>query len=288
MIKYIHCFGTSYTAGGGHEFDATGPGRSLDSPRPEAREHIQNLIKVYSKKYPNEEQTLYNCSWPGQLQKLIKDDIEVINHAKSGYGNERMYEITYDIVSKPEFNKDEHLFLYEFSALGRKQLWSNTLNKYIITNYIIDDKNKLKYNGAAVDYFYDKEDTIKIIDKISDDIIIPFYKETLETKSAMKKLEINNHMFLDYLSYNNVNWMFTADPFYYDSERYDRKHFFKFPDNNHNFVNYFHDEDLTITKETEGKVIDGHMSITGAKIIAGFVANRLKELNYLKEPYLLI
>lgn len=287
MIKYIHCFGTSYTAGGGHEFDATGPSRSLNSSRPEARKHLENLIEVYSKKYPNEEQTLYNCSWPGQLQKLLGEDIQVINHAKSGYGNERMYEITYDIVSKPDFNKDEHLFLYEFSALGRKQLWSNTLNQYIITNYIIDDKNKLNYNGTAVDYFYDNNDTIEITNKL-EEIIKPFYEETLEMKSSMRRLEINNHMFLDYLSYNNVNWMFTADPFYYAFERYDKKHYFKFSDNSHNFVNYFHEEDLTITKETNGKVNDGHMSITGAKIIARVIAKRLKELNYLKELYLLL
>lgn len=281
MIKYIHCFGTSYTAGGGHEFDATGLGRGLDSF------HVQNLIKVYSKKYPNEEQTLNNCSWPGQLQKLLGEDIQVINHAKSGYGNERMYEITYDIITKSDFNKDEHLFLFEFSALGRKQLWSNTLNQYIITNYIIDDENKLNYNGTAVDYYYDNDDTIEIINKL-EEIIIPFYEETLEMESSMKRLEINNHMFLDYLSYNNVNWMFTADPFYYAFERYDKKHYFKFSDNSHNFVNYFHEEDLTITKETNGKVNDGHMSITGAKIVARVIAKRLKELNYLKELYLLL
>ena len=218
MIKYIHCFGTSYTAGGGHEFDATGPSRSLNSSRPEARKHLENLIEVYSKKYPNEEQTLYNCSWPGQLQKLLGEDIQVINHAKSGYGNERMYEITYDIVSKPDFNKDEHLFLYEFSALGRKQLWSNTLNQYIITNYIIDDtnycsmqfiKDKGGYNvikAFGSDFLdmmkkYTNDGIIKIdtFEKIRKDLSIYFFPkvilkniilkvEKFETKNLIKHL----------------------------------------------------------------------------------------------------
>ena len=86
MIKYIHCFGTSYTAGGGYEFDGDSPFRNQDS------EYIINLKKETKQKYPNEEQTQYNFSWQIQLQKLVDSNkIKVLNHFKTGYGNERIY-----------------------------------------------------------------------------------------------------------------------------------------------------------------------------------------------------
>ena len=69
MIKKIYTFGTSFTEGGGFEFDT--------------------IDYKYKKLYENfdEDYSQYNFSYPGQLQKLIPN-IEVINLAKSGYGNE--------------------------------------------------------------------------------------------------------------------------------------------------------------------------------------------------------
>jgi len=284
MIKYIHCFGTSYTAGGGHEFDATGPGRKPTG------NYLQNLSKSYSEKWPNEEQTLYNCSWPGQLQKLLPSDVKVFNYAKSGYGNERMYKLAWEIIRDSNFNKNENLFMFEFSALGRKELWSNTLNDEIITNYNIDEKeDKFVYNGAANDYFYDSQDKINLIDKISKEIIEPFYKETLSLVPKMRNLEMNNEFFLAYLNHNNINFLLTAEPFY-NAVGFRKENTINFGENYKyiSFVNYFHDKDLTITKETNGKVIEGHMGMTGAKYIANCILKRLIELNFIKKEYLLI
>ena len=46
---------------------------------------------------------------------------------KTGYGNERIYRKGYKIINEPTFNSSEHLFLIEFSDVGReKGLEKNT------------------------------------------------------------------------------------------------------------------------------------------------------------------
>ena len=62
QLKHVNCFGTSFTDGGGHEFGK----RDGD--------YGKYLKEVYRNKYPNEEQTQFNFSWPGQLQKLFKEN----------------------------------------------------------------------------------------------------------------------------------------------------------------------------------------------------------------------
>jgi hypothetical protein len=149
MIKYIHCLGTSFTAGGGFEFTGNNAKRS----------------KILKQIYGNldEELTQSNFSYPGQLQKLLST-VKVINHGKNGYGNDRMYRIVYDIIND-NFNKDEHLFLLEFSGLGRKEYWLNEINDYVILNYWIDwDTLTLKNKvDIANSYWYDTEDVTNIL-----------------------------------------------------------------------------------------------------------------------------
>jgi hypothetical protein len=142
-IKYIHCFGTSYTAGGGFEFDSVS-------------DHRRYFLKsIYG--HLDENFTQYSFSYPGQLQKLLGKHIKVFNHGKNGYGNELLYRKIYDIVSDYNFNPDENIFLLEISALGRKEFWLNEINDYIIVNYKIDWDN-LKFSevmGIARSYWYD-------------------------------------------------------------------------------------------------------------------------------------
>lgn len=293
MIKYIHCFGTSYTAGGGHEFDGITTDRNVTS---KTSDYVRDLMYFYKKKYPNEEQTRFNCSWPGQLQKLVNDKIIVLNHAKSGYGNDRMMRITNDIVNdipNKEFNywnsfeKEEHLFLFEFSGLGRKELFSNTLNDFIVTNYNLTDKNTFEYNGAANNYFYDDVEKIKILDSLSDDIIEPFYKEFMNIKPQVDKLIMIDNFFLSFLKEKKLNFVFTQQPSYFDLDMFDESHYIKFSsEENPNFVDYFHENNLTIEKDTEGRCNDGHMGMQGAKEVSSIIHNHLVKNGWLK-PILL-
>ena len=119
MIKEIHCFGTSHTEGGGFEF------------------FNQNIASKLKKIYTEQPFTQFNYSYPGQLQKLIGSGVKVFNHGKSGYGNERMYRIAYDLIMNNEDSLSEKLFIFEFSFLGRKEFYSNTLKDHFIVNYEI-------------------------------------------------------------------------------------------------------------------------------------------------------
>jgi len=293
MIKYIHCFGTSYTAGGGHEFDGITNDRNVNS---KTSDYVRDLMYFYKKKYPNEEQTRFNCSWPGQLQKLVNDKIIVLNHAKSGYGNDRMMRITNNIVNdipckyllNDEFNywnffeKEEHFFLFEFAGLGRKELFSNTLNDFIVTNYNLTDKNTFEYNGAANNYFYDDVEKTRILDSLSDDIIEPFYKEFLNIKPQMDKLIMMDNFFLSFLKEKKLNFMFTQQPSHFDQNMFDSSHHINYSSSTPNFVDYFNDRNLTIEKDTEGRCNDGHMGMTGAKEISSIIHNHLVKSGYLK------
>jgi hypothetical protein len=59
------------------------------------------------------------------LQKLIGKGVKIFNQGKSGYGNERMYRIAYDLITKNIQSLSEKLFIFEFSFLGRKEFYSN-------------------------------------------------------------------------------------------------------------------------------------------------------------------
>ena len=105
-IKYINCFGTSFTAGGGFEFGGTSDVRN-------------NFLKFFYSGL-NEEPTQFNFSYPGQIQRL-NSKIKINNYAKNGYGNDRMMRLVYDIITSIDFNKNEHIFLLEFGGIGRKE-----------------------------------------------------------------------------------------------------------------------------------------------------------------------
>jgi len=282
MIKYIHCLGTSFTAGGGHEFG------SLRTSRNNKSSYINQLTQHYSTKYPNEELTRFNCSWPGQLQKLLGKDIKVNNLAESGYGNDRLCRLTWEIISEGDFNPKEHLFLFEFAGLGRKELWSNSLNDYIVTNYNMgyDDKT-FEYNGSANKYYYDNDKLERKLDSLSDDIIEPFYKEFLGVKSEMNKLEMETGFFISHLKQNNINFMFTQEPFIGITEAEEKKKYLFEFGNTYNFVSFFNDNFLTIKNDTNGDCDDGHMGMKGAKMVSKIIYNKLVELKY-TPSYMLI
>ena len=298
-IKYINCFGTSYTAGGGHEFGH----RNYPSIVTEGTSG-NNLEIESTRKYPNEEQTQFNFSWPGQLQKILKtnnSDIVVNNLARSGYGNERLFRKTHEIINSKGFSKDEHIFLFEFAmGPGRRELWSNTLNDYIITNFKFNqDKNMtLDCHGAANAYWYDDIKTVDMLDEFSNNTIHPFYKETVSFKNQVDIEERYLEFFFSYLVQKNINFLITTCPGIHDffSVEIDKEtriincdfpglsgdNFILFLeiDNNYsfNFTNYYENRKLTIENDTNGKCKDGHMGMSGAKIVSKIIYDRLVEI----------
>ena len=128
MIKEIHCFGTSFTEGAGFEWWKY--------------EVVKETYRPYIDEYPKEE-TTFPFSWPGQLKKLLPKDIKVSNHAKCGWGNQRVYRKVMEIVNQPNFKPKEHLFLIEFSEASRAEFWSVEKQKHFLINYNVKDSTFL-------------------------------------------------------------------------------------------------------------------------------------------------
>ena len=264
-IKYIHCFGTSYTAGGGFEFESVDVERNIF------------LKRVY--KSLNEELTQFNFSYPGRLQKLLKNsntNIVVKNYAKQGYGNSRMFRKLYEIVNHYNFNQDEHIFLLEFSDFGRKEFWFNELESFIIFNYAVDwDRGRVKKsNGCAKSWYYDSEPIKKRLEKL-EPYFLDFLDKTFKMDVELKKFEMENDFFISFLDKRNLNYYFTQPPLNTSSHKSilfgDDVYFNKV----HGFGYFCVENNFTITDETPDSWNDGHNGFIGNDLVAKIIFNKL-------------
>jgi hypothetical protein len=273
-IKHIYCLGSSFTAGGGFEFDS------------------EFRIIVDKKRYDlykslNEEMTLYNFSWPGQLQKLIGDNVKVHNIAKQGYGNDRTERLLYDIVNDFDFKKDETLFLIELTALGRDEWFCNEFDDYIICNYMVKNDKEFEFGGIAKDYFYQSIEEQKKLDKHNE-----FFKKIVtefkNVKNEADRLDRNINFFISYLEHNKINYLLSSPPpdtlQYYDKSKrilFGDGLYFK---NSFSFVEFFHENKLSITHETYGTQVDGHGGFKSNKLSANIIYNELVKKNLINLP----
>ena len=267
-LKKIYCFGTSFTAGGGFEFN-----------------HLI-LHHVYEKYYKKTNLNLNQetFSYPGQLQNLIGSDIEVINLSKNGYGNERIYRLLFDITNDKKFKKDECLFLIEFSDIGRKEYYFNPIGDYVINNY----NENLDYFSIGHTYLHDSFDTQEIINK-NTKIIKDFHKLTFNYDEKIKEIQRNNIFLITYLEFYNINYWFTNKPIFDDPILYEKfypsdelgKSIFFGNKNYHSMINYFSDG-LTIKDETNGEINDFHSGLVGNYNIAVSIYNKLLNENIIR------
>ena len=282
-IKYIHCFGTSHTAGGGFEFDSK-------------VEDKLNLKKIYSNS--GEPLTQFNFSWPGQLQKLLDNKIQIYNHAKSGFGNELIYRKTFDIVSDNTFNSAENLFIFEFSHIGRQEYYLNEIQDYVIVNY--DNLENMK-NGddnyhfeLGKNYYYDSPKLINILNAFKT-TLISFFKQTKNESEILKEIDRNNTFFYSFLKQIKINFLFLVPPFgtYLLDDDSIEKFFTNFKEYEipifigsekyNNFYDFMYDTapEFTISKETNYRIKDGHLGLRGNKLVAYNVYNNLIEKKYI-------
>jgi len=258
MIKKIYTFGTSFTEGGGFEFD------TMDCK--------------YKKLYENfdEDYSQYNFSYPGQLQKLIPN-IEVINLAKSGYGNERIYRKCVDLILSESFNNEDTLFLIEFSFLGRKEFYSKKLKDYIIVNYN-NQNNKSVLNGYARTYKQTEELSNKELSQLpSGDFFENFVEITFNEDVQTDLMHFNNLKFLSLLNNRKINYLFTQSPMRfppilnlnnYDLETHEIKTF-----KNSSFLSEL--DKMSIKFETGGIYNDSHFGLSGSKYVASKIFDEL-------------
>jgi len=267
-IKKIHCLGTSFSAGGGFEFD---------SPQQDTK----ILKSLY--KQTNEKLIPKNFSWPGQLEKLLPKNIKVLNHAKSGFGNERMYRISDKLISDKNFNKDENLFIFESSWIGRKEYFLNSIEDYVIYNYTFKEGDE-DLTGVGYNYLYDNKETQKKLDKFKK-ILLPFFNETFNETEVEKEIFRNARFFLSFLKQKKINFLF-INSFLPEIEE-KNKVTFKLENKIYKELgDLVHSNKYSIENETSGKIDDKHLGYFGNKLIAMNVFNNLIENGFISDTKL--
>lgn len=277
-IKYINCFGTSYTAGGGFEFECYNDLKS------------KKLHEIYGK--IEIEKTQYHFSWPGQLQKLVGSDIKVNNFAKSGYGNSRIFRLVYDIINDENFNSEENVFIFEFAGIGRDEFFLKEIKDYLVCNYQskYDKNNNINFEfvGAANSYNYDN---MSITNKIKnyDEFFNTYVNKFIDFDEYSDTMIRETDFFLSYLEKNNIKFLFCVSPILY--YEYDNTKKIIFGDNINfkqytNFVKFVNGNNLQITDETHQQIKDSHSGLKGNKIASQCIYNKLIESGYLNMNFI--
>ena len=270
MIKKIYCFGTSFTEGGGFEFDSN-----------------PTIKLIYSGL--GERITKFNFSWPGQLQKLLTD-IEVINFAKSGFGNERMYRLASDLVLSDDFNKDETLFLLEFSHLGRKEYYSKNLKDYVTVNYStpLNDENQKysKFVGVARTYNQIKEVSDSELAQLPDSDWFNKWIGLTINQQVQHELTVNNStIFLSFLKERNVKFLQVESASYVNPIYWDdliTPYLVKNLKDNSIYTTSYSPINGQIEQETYGYHQDKHFGLISNKLIASCVHDELIDRKIIK------
>jgi hypothetical protein len=272
-IKKIYTFGSSYTAGGGFEFET---------------DKVSEEFKNFYSSLKDEEFTQYNFSFPGQLQKLIENDITVYNKGKQGFGNHRTARLLYDIVNSNDFKKDETLFIIELTALGRDELFSKKLNKYFVVNYTINTENDFKYVGSATDYFYQTKDEKKYIESF-DNFFEKYIKNFKEVQEEINKLNREIEFLISYLELNSINYILSSPHnSFNDTLKHPTFKLIQYGDGDYFkklncFIEFSNKNNLMIKHETNELSFDMHCGFKANKIVAMIIYNKLIDLNYINQ-----
>lgn len=285
MIKKIYTLGTSFTAGGGFEWECLSEVNDKGKMQAFYDYQLDKIEKLKSNyghtSYPKNQ---FSYSWPGFLQRYLEDtSIEVVNLAQNGYGNERMYRKLFDIVMDPYFAKAECLFLIEFSFMMRKEIFFKKLNDYIICNYHFR-KNKLgeyicDVHELAHKYFWDTDDINNVIAQ-DKETIAAFFNITMDNTNIIETINRNIIFFLSFLNNHDINYITTSEPLIPPNSlitvpeskkvEYNGKEF-----NTNSMEDFINDANLSINVETNGKYEDFHAGLTGNREIAKQIYNKL-------------
>ena len=267
-MKEIYCFGTSQTAGGGYEFDA---------------ETKWLWPKDYWFIEYEGEQTQSNFSYPGRLQS-ISNEYKVFNLSKSGHGNDRSIRKAYDVIkSKTNEELKNVCFLLEYAYVGRKEVFLKNLDKYAICNYryLDDEVDKVELLGLGIDYFYDDENTEKLL-RMNRDSIQDYLSKTMKYDVEMEKLQREFSIFLLFLENMGVKFLLVSDGPYFRDNHFEKNAIVwdkLTPYEGDPFST--HAEEETITAETNGEILDNHNNYTTNNWISKVVYNRLIDDKFL-------
>lgn len=264
MIDEIICIGTSFTEGHG-----------LNPQNSSGESDL--TIEWYKKNKAIEIKSMTEVSWPNQLQ--IISGIKTRNLGKCGSSIEYLMRNVEEILEKE--NVSDKFFILEYSSWGRSELWSSKYNQWLVTNWGPRDGEDPKKEGYAVmmstDYNFGTQletDDFIIFEKYLDNFfneheyLIQRDRQFLNLLYKLKSKNINYQVILletPYLIQLQDNDLFN----YKDVLDRDMWGYIE------------NDVNLSITKITNGEIVDGHPSIEGHQHIANLIYTKLKSINKL-------
>jgi hypothetical protein len=265
-IKYLHFFGTSFTAGGGFEWETY---------------KKNELNKFYGDVDCNK--TEFDFSYPGQLQKLLGNNYVVQNWAKSGFGNDRLCRLAYNIISDSSFKAEENLFFFEFAGLGRKELFFNPLNDYIILNYYSNKNNQP--STYAKGYAYDTDEERNILEN-EDKFFQKYTQLLINEKNEVQNIDMMLDFFVSFLVSKKVNTIILSGGLPDSAENLIGKNRINAEETGE-FIDILlyilGTYNLSISNETSNGIVDGHFGYYGNKLAAETIHNFLVNDGWLNE-----
>ena len=296
-MKKIYTFGTSFTEGGGFEFDL--------------KDNVADFYREIAKKEKLPLKKFW-FSWPGQLQRKLGNSPKVVNLAKSGAGNDTMVRLVFDLVTDPDFDKSNSTLIIECAHSGRAEFFSNKINDHIIVNYHyrrvdeLDKKDNFETHfippkniksiptthGMVFDYNANSEEDIKKNQEVVPQIPImhSFFENFHSYDNWGNETDRHLQFLFDFLNYREIKY-YIVEPHifkkwnlneWYKKEVLPNQIEFEYDGENwgrYGFVNFFAENAWSITRETDGKVNDGHMSLYGAKVVSDCIYKRLLKDN---------
>ena len=275
-IKKIHGFGTSFTEGGGFEFDM---------------EHVYKNATPYHdyehifKKY-GIGRDKHDYSWLNFLSLYI-DNTDIINHAKSGYGNQRLVREVFDLISDSDFKKDEELLILEFSHVGRYEVFHKDIGDYVVINYHWDDDEHKQVvpHSLTRTYFYEDESDTNTL-KQDEELFWSWFKKSYDETEILKEVNRNFVKLINTLKQNNINYLVVSEPiclmdnYIKLATPYNR--LYHGNDGANEFFTYYTSEGLDITNETESVYTEGHLGIIANNNLARVIHNKLVDMNIIE------
>lgn len=268
MIQEIICIGTSFTEGHGlNPTHLQGTGKYTKD----------SAVVWYKKNKGIEIKSMIDVAWPAHLQNI--SGIKTRNLGKCGSSIEYLIRNVEEIVEKEDVSNK--FFILEYSSWGRSELWSSKYNQWIIANWGPRDGQDPKKEGYAsmmsTDYNFGTQletDDIIIYEKYLDN----FFNE----KEYLIQRDRNFLNLLYKLKSKNITYqvILLESPYWLELSNNELFNYKNVLDKS--MWGYIeNDVNLSITKITNGEIVDGHPSIEGHDHIANLIYTKLKSINKL-------
>jgi hypothetical protein len=256
MIKEIICIGTSFT-----EASGLNPKKPLENKAVEWYKENKNIII----------KSLSEYSWPNQLSEI--SGIKTRNLGKCGSSIEYLMRNVEEIIESEDCS--DKLFILEYSSWGRSELWTTKHNQWLIANWGHKNGDEPSDGYATMlttDYnfgiqlFQDKMDIYNtFLDNFfnESEFLLQRDRHFLNLLYKLKSKNINYQIIpLEgvYLKELEKNSLFNTNKLGIKSE---------------SLWDYVHKMGWDITSETNGKVEDGHPSISGHKKLAELLYEKI-------------